>query len=177
MLKLLKKLLNRLFGPKTAAPIDDGKSHPKVMYGDMVGNVKIMAPYQLDKHTDFKAGEQYRVGEGIATVHACKEDMWMAIMRVEDRLFLRMHYARERAIDLMMMTPEQIEELRINEWLEERKKKHISLKYRFKNLHDYITRLRIFHESPPKNPYPPLTKDPEIDKTRVTDKLKVKQGD
>jgi hypothetical protein len=120
MLKNLLKRLKKLFGSKTAAPIDDGKSHPKVMYGDMVGNVKIMAPYQLDKHTDFKPGESYKVGQMVVTVHADKASMLAAIAATNKRREERHARLTERGIELMLMSPEELQKLKIEEWLQKR---------------------------------------------------------
>jgi hypothetical protein len=150
VLKLLKKLLGRFRRPQSPAPAEDGRSRPTKKLGDKVGNVTIMTQAQLDKWTDFKPGESYRVGEGIVTVHACKEDMWLAIMRVEDTKFIKDIIRHERAVDLMMMSPEELEKLKIDEWIAKREKAHINLKTRLKSR--FWKKKLVPYEAPPKQP-------------------------
>ena len=129
---MLKKWLNKLKGffvkpPPSPSPIPlspDGlpRSQPKVKIGDKVGNVEIRAQYQLDKHTDFRPGESYRVGQAIVTVHKDKASMLAAIAAVDRKREEKWAKAKERAIDIMMMTPEQLKALKINEWLAKRRK-------------------------------------------------------
>ena len=120
MLKKLKAFWHRLTGHKT--PAQPTGSQPSVRYGDKVGNVTISTPAQLIKHTAFKPGESYRLGEMIVTVHATKESMLKAIAKVEARRLAKEHRLRERAIDIMMMSPEQLMQFKVHEWLEARKR-------------------------------------------------------
>ena len=119
MLKKLKAFLHRLIGRPAQAP---ARTKPTVNIGDKVGNVIISKQYQLDKHTPFKPGESYRVGEMIVTVHATKESMLKAIAKVEARRLAKEHRLREKAIDIMMMTPEQLMQFKVQDWLESRKR-------------------------------------------------------
>ena len=115
---MFKKLYNRIKGlfvkPK---PID---TRSKVKYGDKVGNVTISMPYQLIKHTEYKVGESYKVGEMIATLHDSKASMLKAIAKVDARRAAREARLRERAIEIMLMSPEEIMELKLTEWLANR---------------------------------------------------------
>lgn len=77
-------------------------------------------------------GEQYKLGEATVTLAkfgiAGKEEVAKKIAAADARRAARWEKARERAIDLMMMTPEQILELQINEWLDKRKEFEKKLK-------------------------------------------------
>lgn len=121
---MLKRLLNKLkglFGKKSPVTKDSERSKPTVGIGQMVGNVKITKQYQLDKHTAFKPGEQYRLGKGIVTVHANKASMLRAIAAVDKKREEKHAKMRERAIDLMLMSPEEFMATKVNEWLQGRK--------------------------------------------------------
>lgn len=124
---MLKKLLKRFKGLFQKAPIaptnpelDFGK-RADVNYGDKVGDITISRYHQLVKHTYYAPGEQYRVGEGIATVHTDKDSMYMALMRVEDRAFLKELTLTKRAVDIMMMTSEELAATKVNEFLAKQK--------------------------------------------------------
>jgi hypothetical protein len=97
-----------------------GRSEPYMKRGAYDGNVRVLRQAQLDKRTHFRVGESYKVGEGIATLHACKEDMLMAIMRVEDKAFLKAEKMREKGIQIMLMSPEELEQFQLDEWLAKR---------------------------------------------------------
>ncbi len=122
--KMIKRLINKLkslFKPKELPKIEKPeRSKPKIKLGDKVGNVTISKQYQLDKRTDFKPGESYRVGEMIVTVHASKADMLKAIAIVDARRTAKEKRLRGRAIDIMLMTPEELEQLKIEEYLSKR---------------------------------------------------------
>lgn len=133
---MLKKLLNKLKSLFSKAP--QGPKYD-VKAGDKVGNVTIgylglkpskyftkadiarLRGAQLVKHTKFEVGAQYRVGDGIATVHADKASMLAAIAAVDKRRELKEAMLIERGIELMLMSEEQISELKLNEWLDKRK--------------------------------------------------------
>jgi hypothetical protein len=118
MLQKLKSFLKGLF--KKAEQTQDGRTKPSVRLGDKVGNVTIRHQYQLDKHTAFKPGESYRVGDAIVTVHANKESMLRAIALVDARRIEKEKKLTERGIELMLMTPEQLMELKVEDWLASR---------------------------------------------------------
>lgn len=125
MLKWLKqgaKWVKGLFQAPTPILPASNRTKPLKHLGEMNGLVKIATQSQLDKQTPFKPGESYRVGEGIATVHATKASMLAAIAKVDAKRLAKQKRLTERAIQLMLMTPEQLMELKINEWLEGRKK-------------------------------------------------------
>lgn len=131
--KALKSMLT-LGSPKTGSP----KTASNVKAGDVVGNVTIgyiglkpsefrtkedidrMRQAQLDKHTDFKVGESYRLGEAIVTLHPNKASMLRAIAAVDAKREAKVKRLTKRAEDIMLMTPDQITELQLNEWLEKR---------------------------------------------------------
>jgi len=118
MLNKIKQFLKRLF--KKDKPL---KSQPKVRIGDKVGNVIIKSQYQLDKHTDFKVGESYRVGEMIVTLRSSKEEVQAIIASMDAKRAAKERAMKERGIELMLMSPEEIKALKLEEWLEKRSKK------------------------------------------------------
>jgi hypothetical protein len=131
MLKKLKQLFKSLFKAPSKpqdANVELFGSQAYVKVGDYDGKVHILSQYQLDKRTHFKPGEQYRVGEGIATVHADKSSMYMALLKTEDKYFLKVLYKTMRGEDLMMMSPQELETLRLTEWLSKRKAKEGRIK-------------------------------------------------
>ena len=117
---MLKKLLNKLKGLFTRKPPAKRQYAKK---GDVVGNVTLLTDAQLVKHTEYLPGESYRLGEAIVTVHSNKESMLAAIRATDLRREAREAKMRERAIDLMLLTPEQLEQYKIGEWLTERNKR------------------------------------------------------
>jgi len=121
MLKKIKSLLQRFFNKPKPTLIDSNRTKSSVSIGDKVGNVTIFTQSQLDKHTAFKPGESYRIGEGIVTVHANKESMLAAIAAVNAKREAKHKVLTERGIELMLMSPEELQKLKINEWLGKRK--------------------------------------------------------
>lgn len=118
---MFKKILNKIkswFNPNP--PPIPSRTQPKVRIGDEVGNVTISKQWQLDKHTDFKVGESYRVGEMIVTLRASKAEVAKVLAEYEAKRLAKEAKLRERAIDIMLMTPEQLMELKVNEWLDKR---------------------------------------------------------
>jgi len=97
------------------------KSLPYVKLGDKDGNVVIRTQAQLDKRTHFKPGETYRLGEAIVTVHANKASMLAAIAATEAKRIEKEKRLRERAIDIMLMKPEELLQFQLDEWLAKRK--------------------------------------------------------
>jgi hypothetical protein len=140
---MLRKLLNKLKGlfnkPNHYRPGDE-RSQPKVKAGDKVGGVTIgylglkpnkefsqatidnLRQSQLDKHTDFKIGESYRLGESIVTLHPNKASMLAAIAKVDAKREAKHKALRERGIDLMLMSPEELAAFKLDEWLSAREK-------------------------------------------------------
>lgn len=114
---MFKRLLNKLksFFQK---PLDIDRL--KYRLGDKDGNVTITKQYQLDKRTNFKVGESYRVGEMIVTLHANKASMLKAIAKVDARRAAKEAKLRERGIELMLMTPEELLSTKIHEWMAKR---------------------------------------------------------
>lgn len=143
MLRKLKALFSKaitlLSKPKSQPIALQERSKPKVKVGDMVGNARIkgegeligkdvyvtkeMAQAQLDKHTDFKIGESYRVGEAIVTLHPDKASMLKAIKKVEERRLAKEIALRDCGIEIMLMSPEELLQLEVDKWLLNRKEK------------------------------------------------------
>lgn len=119
MLKRFLQSLSKLFRRFTP---EEKKS--SVKYGDKVGNVTIEHPYQLIKHTEYKTGESYRVGEMIVTLHANKASMQKAIAKVDAARKAREERLTRRAEDIMLMTPDELQQFKIKEWLANRTQKH-----------------------------------------------------
>lgn len=150
MLKKLLKRLKGLFSKPTIAPAEYGRTQSTASIGDKVGNVTIRTQDQLNKHTPFKVGEQYMLGEAVVTLHEDKESMLKAIAIVDARREARHKELTERGIDLMMLTPEELQKLRLDEWLKKREQKHRSLKNRL--LSRMWRKTTIKHEAPPPIP-------------------------
>lgn len=171
---MLNRLLNRIKRLFASAPYasqsylrggidprtglwDTNRTESNVKIGDVVGNVTIHTQSQLDKHTDFKPGESYRLGGCIVTVHADKASMLAAIAAVDKKREDKWAAKRERTIDIMMMTPQQLRELKFNEWLKERKvidsKINGIIGFGLNKLHfwrnSYLHRIAIKQETPP----------------------------
>lgn len=124
-MKLLNYLVNRLkglFSKPNVYKEGDEKSKSKVKIGEKIGNITILHQYQLDKHTDFKPGESYKVGEAIVTVHANKASMLAALAKYEANRLLKEKQLKERGIELMLMSPEELGALQLDEWLEKKEK-------------------------------------------------------
>lgn len=124
MLKTFLKQLKRLFTKKPKSPADDGRSSPYTQLGSWDGGVEIKTQSQLDKRTHFKPGETYMLGEAIVTVHATKADARRAVLMTYIKRRTKRAKLRERAIELMLMTPEQINKLNVDEWLKKRNSYH-----------------------------------------------------
>lgn len=173
---MLKRLLNRFKGLfKGSVKPEVGRSMPNVMLGTKVGSVTIWTQSQLDKHTNFKPGEQYRLGEGIVTVHANKESMLMAILRVEDKAFKKELNHHKLAVDIMMMSPEDLEKQQLDKWIAERNKVHRSIFYPIESIRRLIGYTRKesikFEELPPKMKR--LVEIDEMMKDTIKEKVKV----
>jgi hypothetical protein len=96
---------------------------PYIAVGDYDGNVHVVSQAQLDKRTHFQPGETYRLGECIVTVHASKADMLAAIAATDAKRDARHAALTQRGEDLMMMSPEELLTLKLDDWLA-RKAKH-----------------------------------------------------
>jgi hypothetical protein len=174
MLKRLLRKLKNLFSPAQPAQDLPGRSQPTVQYGDMVGNVKIEKPYQLDKHTAFKPGESYRVGEMVVTVHASKESMLTAIAAVDARRKAKEDRLTERSIDIMLMTPEQLQGLKVEEFLTANRAKdnlfkRIMGRFWDKGRTNHFVQLEAKHASVPNTPN---TNSPDITtKQKIIEKV------
>lgn len=114
---MLKRLLRKLKSLFTPAP-------KKAKYGDRVGNVVITTEAQLIKHTAYKVGESYRLGQAIVTLHANKESMLAAIAATDAQRVVKEASLTEKAIDIMMMTPDQLKQFQVEQWLEAGRGKH-----------------------------------------------------
>lgn len=183
MLKRLIKALKSWFNPKQDAPTPLGRSQPNVRLGDKVGNVTIASQAQLDKHTDFKVGESYRVGEMIVTVRSSKEEVAAIIAASDARRAAKDEVRRERAIELMLMTPDELKKLNIEKWLKERKiveaKQVNLLKRTFGRLYpkgSYLKNVSVKHEALPPDTTKPAYGEETADKQTVKNKKKIKQS-
>jgi hypothetical protein len=101
---------------------------PYMAIGDMDGGVTIRTQAQLDKRTHFKPGDTYKLGECIVTVHKNKASMLAAIAATDARRAAREAAMRERAIDIMLMSPEELKQFKVNDWLKERAEKDSIIK-------------------------------------------------
>jgi len=136
----------------------------------------IASQYQLDKRTDFKPGESYRVGEMIATVHADKASMLRAIAAVDAKRKARHALLREKAIDIMLMSPEELAQFKIKEWLEKNKQKdklfkRILGRFAGKPRTDYMRQLEIKHAELP----PDSNKSNDEEEGLIKAKVKIKE--
>lgn len=122
----LVRKLKSLFTRAPKAPASRTKS--SVQYGDKVGNVTITQAYQLDKHVDFKVGESYKVGEAIVTLHANKASMLAAIAKVNANRKAHEAYLTKRGEDIMLMTPQELAQFKVNEWLAANNSRHSFIK-------------------------------------------------
>jgi hypothetical protein len=145
MLRKLKAFLANLFHHQPSSP-PPTRSKPYVTKGDHHGNVLIETQVQLDKRTAFLPGEAYRIGESIVTVHASKESMLKAIAAVNAKRESRHQQLRERGIDIMMMKPEELLKLKVEQWLMERSRRHQTL---FSKLFSFTKRYVSPAEPPP----------------------------
>lgn len=121
---------------------------------------------QIIKRTHYKPGDQYQVGEGIVTVHANKESMLTAIALVNKRREERHTALWKRAEDIMLMSPKQLQELGINEWLQKRSKaegKIRKLLGRFYKHKESLSEEHIHKLSAKYGPIPPELKNTPID--------------
>jgi hypothetical protein len=123
VLKNLLKAITSFWGPKNKGT-DLNRSKPNVKIGDKIGNVTISHQYQLDKHTDFKVGESYRLGEAVVTLRASKAEVQAIIAATDKRRAEKEAKLRERAIEIMLMSPEQLKQFQLDEWLSKRRQKH-----------------------------------------------------
>lgn len=77
-------------------------------------------------HSMLKEGDQYRLGEATVTLAKFgiegKQEVAAKIAAADARRKARMDAQTEKAIDIMLMTPEQLLDFRIGEWTEKRKK-------------------------------------------------------
>jgi hypothetical protein len=139
MIKWLKTKLNSLFTkPKPLEAKIGPELKPKPKAGDKIGEVTLgyaglkpnayrtqqdidnLRQSQLNKHTDFKVGDSYTVGEFVVTLHKDKASMLAAIAATDKRREEKHNKLTERGVELMLMTPEQLLELKLDEWLEKR---------------------------------------------------------
>lgn len=123
LLSKLKVWLGLSKGSKLSATDWD---KTQVEIGDQVGNVKILTQSQVLKRTHMSPGDSYQVGEAVVTLHKDKASMLAAIAAVDAKREAKWLAARERAIDLMMLTPEELAAFKVDEWLEARNKHNLS---------------------------------------------------
>lgn len=113
--------LKRLFGLKPSpAP---ARTKPNARLRDRDGNVTIATQAQLDKRTDFKIGESYRLGEMIVTLRASKEEVKQVIAYWDKKREEKAKRLKERAIEIMLMNPKELLKLQLDEWLAKREGK------------------------------------------------------
>jgi hypothetical protein len=149
--RLLRKLKKLLRAPKPE--LYPGK-RADYYYGDKVGGVTIENHAQMVKHTEFKPGEQYRLGEAIVTVHANKESMLAAIAATEARRKAKEERLTERAIEIMLLTPEQLQELKVEDFLRANREKdnlfkRIMGRYWNKGKTNHFLQLEAKYAAPP----------------------------
>lgn len=125
---------------------------------------------QILKRTHFKPGDTYKIGEAIVTVHENKESMLAAIAATDKRRSDREARLTEKAIDIMLMTPEQLKQFKLDEWLAGRKTKESTIRSIVgKFLSDsYLRKLEAKYAKPP-----PLGKVAQDSKVAVPIKEKV----
>lgn len=117
---MLKKLLQKIKSLFTKPPASTGPSKPYMGIGEMDGNVKIERADQLTKRTHYKIGESYRLGEMIVTLRSSKAEVAKILAAVDARRLAREVARKERGIELMLMKPEELMKLKIDEWLKTR---------------------------------------------------------
>lgn len=80
---------------------------------------------RLLMHSLLKEGDSYKMGEATVTLAKFgvegKKEVQAKIEAAAKRRAEKWEKARERGMDLMMMTPEQIHELKLDEWISKRK--------------------------------------------------------
>jgi hypothetical protein len=128
MLRKLKIWFKGLFTKPTIVPTK--RSQPTIHEFELPFGVEAihLSQSSLDKRTHFKPGETYRVGEMVVTVHADKASMLAAVAEVEARRLAKEAKMRDKAIDIMLMTPEQLEQFQLNEWLSKRSVKESAVR-------------------------------------------------
>lgn len=130
----MKKIVSLFHLSQVTPSPQPARSQPKVKIGDKVGNVTILAQYQLDKHTDFKVGESYRVGEMIVTLRASKAEVARIIAQVDAAREAKIARLTKRAEDIMLMSPKELEAFQLEEWLAKRKEVHNKIKVKIGEL-------------------------------------------
>jgi|ERR1700677_1561892 len=171
MIKKLKQLFNRLFGHKEVS----GRTQSKYKLGDKVNGIILKRQYQLDKYTDFKVGESYRVGHMIATVRASKAEVTAIIEAMDAKRAAKEEALRERGIELMMMSPEELKALQLDTWLARRKTQESKLRRLLGKFmkKGYIRDISAKHEALPPAEIPKVLKDSEksLQTIKVKDKI------
>lgn len=162
MIKRLKAWLQNAFGRVTK------RSEWAPFKGQ--GFLGIPTKSQVDKRTHFKPGDTYQVGEAIVTVHENKESMLAAIAATDKRRADREARLTERAVDIMLMSPEQLKQFKLDEWLAKRRTKESivrSIMGRFLS-DSYLRKLDAKYAKPP-----PVGKVAQDSKATVPIKEKV----
>lgn len=167
MLKRLLKLVSSLF--KSSPPPQKGPQ-----YGDRVGHVTIETAAQLIKHTKFEVGESYRLGEMVITVHANKESMLAAIAATDARRKARHAALTEKAQDIMMMTPDQLRQFKVEAWLKQNEAKiggfrRIMGRWWSAGRSHYFVKLEAQH--PPQAPEQPKEGSNEAQTVKIMSKV------
>lgn len=98
--------------------------HVKKMSARQRFETEHRARYQM--HALLKEGDSYQLGSAKATLAKFgpegKAEVKAKLALMNQRREERARKHRERAIDIMMMTPEELEKFQIDEWLEKRRK-------------------------------------------------------
>jgi len=157
MLKRLKAWAKNLY-----AKVRPAKSEWAPFKGQ--GAFGIPLKRQILKRTHFAPGDQYKVGEGRATVHADEASMLKALALTEYTRMRKEEKLTNRAIELMLMTPEELQQIKVNEYLEKRIQQR-----------SYLSKLiaKLFPTNPEELQKIPLPA-PQVEEAKETTKVEAK---
>jgi hypothetical protein len=173
--RLLRKLKSLFKAPKPELYPGKRADH---YYGHKIGGISIETHAQMVKHTEFKPGEQYRLGEAVVTVHANRESMLAAIAVVDARRKATEERLTERGIEIMLMNPEELQGLKVEEFLRDNREKGGMFKRKLgwlwnKGKTNYFVKLEAKY-APSPNTVKPNANDTK-DKVMIAEKASHKQ--